>query len=45
MSTQAREIFARLPYQIIYHALPRDQRAIYFAQDISEANVWVLSQK
>ena len=42
---KAREVFARLPYQIRWYALSRDQRTIYFAQDISEANVWALSQK
>lgn len=40
-----RELLARPPYQITWFAMPRDRRTLYFAQDISEANVWVLSQK
>ncbi|MEO6725271.1 MAG: hypothetical protein ABIP14_08205, partial [Blastocatellia bacterium] len=40
-----RELLARPPYQITWFAMPRDGRTLYFAQDISEANVWVLSQK
>jgi serine/threonine protein kinase len=39
------EFFSRLPYQLFQLALPADQRTAYLALDISEANIWVLSQK
>ncbi|MDX2043757.1 MAG: protein kinase [Acidobacteriota bacterium] len=41
---KARGVLSRPPYQITWFSLPRDGRTIYFAQNISEANIWVLSQ-